>query len=82
MAKQREATTAAVSAAIAAAGVSAEVERYEELASERRRTRARLWSEAQAGGMSYARLGDLANIHPSKVHEAVVEHRRANRRAS
>jgi hypothetical protein len=75
----REATPAAENAAVAAAGLTAEIDRYERLASERREERAQLWDAAQRGGMSYVRIGALAGIHQSKVHEAVVELRKRTR---
>ena len=78
MSKQRVATPEAEQAAIAAAGLTAEIDRYEQLAADRRRERARLWSVAQDGGMSYVRLGEISQIHSSKVHEAVTEHRAVN----
>jgi hypothetical protein len=83
----RTASSSAEQAAVAAAGLTAEIARYERLASERRERRVRLWSDAQAGGMSYARIGALCGIHASKVHEAVRayrddERRRRRRKAS
>lgn len=76
----KHATAAAERAAREAADITEEIERYEALASQRRRRRALLWAQAQRGGCSYRQLGEIAGLHPSKVHEAVVEHRARRRR--
>lgn len=75
-----DAETEAQTLAVEAAGLTREIERYQQLASEKAVERAEKWRRANRLGLSYAQLGEVAGVHFSQIGRALERHRSRRRR--